>query len=162
MTDMHVGQRCLKKKVGAWIRKPVSIWCDHHLCHAAQHLLRIEFIRLLTVAYGMMSLSSAMVVWSCWILAGTGTHCRTRWSRASQTCSMGDMYCIQAMEDLGHVQLPEIVFRSLQQGAVDYHNESTPHCPFPHGQKEHLCENAVHWLQPPCSIPQCTQSSSLK
>ena len=23
----------------------------------------------------------------------------------------------------------------------------TPHCPFPPGQKEHLCENAVDWLQ---------------
>ncbi len=32
-----------------------------------------------------------MVVWSCWILAGTGTRCRIRRSRASQTCSMGDV-----------------------------------------------------------------------
>jgi hypothetical protein len=31
-----------------------------------------------------------MAVWSCWILVGTGT-CRTRRSRASQKCSMGDM-----------------------------------------------------------------------
>jgi hypothetical protein len=23
----------------------------------------------------------------------------------------------------------------------------TQHCPFPPGQKEHLCENAIHWLQ---------------
>ena len=23
----------------------------------------------------------------------------------------------------------------------------TPHCPYPPGQKEHLCENAVHWPQ---------------
>ncbi len=35
--------------------------------------------------------SSSMAVWSCWILAGTGTRCRIRRSRASQTCSMGDM-----------------------------------------------------------------------
>ncbi len=35
--------------------------------------------------------SSSMAVWSCWILAGTGTRCRLRRSRASQTCSMGDM-----------------------------------------------------------------------
>ena len=27
-----------KKKVWAWIRKPVSIWCNHHLPHAAQHI----------------------------------------------------------------------------------------------------------------------------
>ncbi len=40
----------------------------------ASHLLRIE---LLIVASG--------------ILTGTGTRCRIRWSRASQTCSMGDM-----------------------------------------------------------------------
>ncbi len=35
--------------------------------------------------------SSSMAVRSCWILAGTGTRCRIRRSRASQTCSMGDM-----------------------------------------------------------------------
>ncbi len=35
--------------------------------------------------------SSTMAVRSCWILAGTGTHCRIRRSRASQTCSMRDM-----------------------------------------------------------------------
>jgi hypothetical protein len=28
------------------------------------------------------------LLWSCWILAGTGTHCLTLRSRASQTCSM--------------------------------------------------------------------------
>ena len=32
-----------------------------------------------------------MAVWSCWILAGTVTRCRTHQSRASQTCSIGDM-----------------------------------------------------------------------
>ncbi len=55
------------------------------------HLLRIELIRLLIVACGMLVLSSSMAVRSCWILAGTGTRCRIRRSRASQTCSMGDM-----------------------------------------------------------------------
>ncbi len=55
------------------------------------HLLHIELIRLLIVAYGMLVHSSSMAVWSCWILAGTGTRCHIRRSRASQTCSMGDM-----------------------------------------------------------------------
>ncbi len=32
-----------------------------------------------------------MAVWSCWILAGTGKCCRIHRSRASQTCSMGDI-----------------------------------------------------------------------
>ena len=31
------------------------------------------------------------VAGSCWILVGTGTHCHTRQSRASQTCSIDDM-----------------------------------------------------------------------
>ncbi len=56
-----------------------------------QFCLRIELIRLLIVACGMLVHSSSMAVWSCWILAGTGTRCRIRRSRASQTCSMGDM-----------------------------------------------------------------------
>ncbi len=51
---------------------------------SATHLLHIELIRLLIVACGIL-------VRSCWILAGTGTRCRIRRSRASQTCSMGDM-----------------------------------------------------------------------
>ena len=37
---------------------------------------------------GMLVHSSSIAVRSCWILAGTGIRCR---SRASQTCSMGDM-----------------------------------------------------------------------
>ncbi len=35
---------------------------------------------------------SSMAVRSYWILGGTGTRCHIRRSRASQTCSMGDMY----------------------------------------------------------------------
>ncbi len=49
---------------------------------------------------GMLVHSSSMAVWSCWILAGTGTRCRIRWSRASQTCSMGDM----SGEYVGHAR----------------------------------------------------------
>ncbi len=58
---------------------------------SATHLLHIELIRLLTVACGMLVHSSSMAVWSCWILAGTGTRGHIRRSRASQTCSIGDM-----------------------------------------------------------------------
>ncbi len=42
------------------------------------------------MACGMLVHSSSMAVWSCWILSGTGTRCRIRRSRASQTCSMGE------------------------------------------------------------------------
>jgi len=58
---------------------------------SATHLLRIELVRLLIVACGILPHSSSMAVRSCWILAGTGTRCHIRRSRASQTCSMGDM-----------------------------------------------------------------------
>ncbi len=89
---------------------------------SATHLLHIELIRLLIVVCGMLVHSSSMAVWSCWILAGTGTRCRIRRSRASQTCSMGDM----SGEYAGHArtgmfQLPGIVYRSLHHGAVHYH-----------------------------------------
>ncbi len=43
------------------------------------------------MACGMLVHSSSMAVQSFWILAGTGTRCRIRRSRASQACSMGDM-----------------------------------------------------------------------
>ena len=66
------------------------VWPPFASC-SATHLLRIELIRLLIVACGRLSHSSSMAVRSCWILAGTGTLCRTHRSRASQTCSMGDL-----------------------------------------------------------------------
>lgn len=44
-----------------------------------------QSVRVLIVACGMLVDSSSVVVRSCQILAGTGT----RWSRASQTCSVG-------------------------------------------------------------------------
>ncbi len=70
--------------------------------HSATQLLRIELIRLLIVACGMLVHSSSMVVRSCWILEGTGTRCHIRRSRASQTCSMGDMsVSMLAMQELG-------------------------------------------------------------
>ncbi len=43
------------------------------------------------MACGMLVHSSSIAVQSCWILAGTGTLCCIRRSRASQTCSIGDM-----------------------------------------------------------------------
>ena len=46
---------------------------------------------LVTDTFLKRSYSSSMAVRNYWILAGTWTCCRTRRSRASQTCSMGDM-----------------------------------------------------------------------
>ena len=69
------------------------------------------------MACGMLS-RSPMAVQSCWILPGTGTRCR---SRASQTSSMG--------EELGHFQLPGIVYRSLRHRAdmaVDEWHDNGP------------------------------------
>ena len=66
------------------------VWPPFVSC-SATHLHCIELIRLLIVACGMLSHSSSLAVGSCWILAGTGTCCHTCRSRASETCSMGDM-----------------------------------------------------------------------
>jgi hypothetical protein len=64
---------------------------------SATHLLRIELIRLLIVAFGLLSRSSSMSVWSCWILSGTGTHWHTWSSRAFQTCSMADEWQVAGL-----------------------------------------------------------------
>ncbi len=89
---------------------------------SATHLLRIELIRLLIVGCGMLVHSSSMGVRSFWILAGTGTRCRildpehpkhAQW--VTYPVSM------LAMQELGCFQLPGIVYRSLQHGAVHYH-----------------------------------------
>ncbi len=67
---------------------------------SATHLLRIELIRLLIVACWMLVHSSSMAVRSCWILTGTGTRCRIRRSRASQTCLIG----VMSGEHAGHAR----------------------------------------------------------
>ncbi len=75
-----------------WGGGAVSIWCDHRLPHAVQHISFADLIRLLIVACVMLVHSSSMAVWSSWILPGTGACCRIHRSRAYQTFSMGDMY----------------------------------------------------------------------
>ncbi len=70
---------------------------------SATHLLRIELIRLLIVACGMLFHSSS----------GTGTCCCTCRSRASQTCSMGDM----SGEYAGHARTG--MFFSFQELCTD-------------------------------------------
>ncbi len=73
------------------LSESVLVW-PPFASRSATHLLHIELIRLLIVTCVMLVHSSSMFVWSCWILAGTGTRCRIRRSRASQTChTMGDM-----------------------------------------------------------------------
>ena len=71
---------------------------------------------------GMWSHSSSMTVWSSWILAGTGTRRRTRRSTASKHTQW--VTCLVRMEELGNFQLPVIVYRSLQIGAVHYRAET--------------------------------------
>ena len=57
-----------------------------------------------------------MAVRSYWILAGTGTHCQTCQSKHAQWVKY--LVSMQAMEELGHFQLPGIVYRSLRHWAV--------------------------------------------
>ena len=94
-TDMHLlVTDTLTEKVGPWIIKPVSIWCDHHLPHAAQHI-SFTYIHIYQTVdcdhWNVVPPVVPLAVRSCWILVGTGTHCRTHRSRASQICSTGDM-----------------------------------------------------------------------
>ena len=91
-TDMHLlVTDTFNKKVGVWIRTSQYLVRPPFVSCSTAHLLHIELIRMLIVACGMVSQSSSMAVRSCWILALTGTRCRIRQSRASQTCSMGVM-----------------------------------------------------------------------
>ena len=106
------GNRNLFKK-GRGVDQTTSgylVWPPCASC-SATHLLHIELIRLLIVACGMLYHSSSMAVWSCWN-TGTGTCCRTRRSRASKHAQwVRCLVSVQAMEELGHFQLPGIVYR---------------------------------------------------
>ena len=83
-------------KVGVWIRKPLTIWCDHHLplqwlCKVAGSWRELQH----TVVHGsFQSILNMLNVW-----------------------------CTQVME-LGHVQLLRIVYRSLCHGECHYHAET--------------------------------------
>ncbi len=83
-------------------KNQVSIWFDHHYltqCNTSP-LHRVDQV----VDCGLWNVvhSSSMAVRSCWILAGTGTHCCISRYRASQTCSRGDMSVrMLAMQELG-------------------------------------------------------------
>ena len=80
--------------------------------HAARNLLRIELIRLLIVASQMLSHSSSMAVAGYWReLEHAVIHVDPEHPKHAQwvTC----LVIMQAMEVLGHFQLPGIVYRSL-------------------------------------------------
>ena len=116
-----------KKKNSKGVDQKTSqylVWPPFASCSTI-HLLWIQLIRLLIVACGMLSQSSSMAVLSCWIFVRIGTCCSTCLSRASQTCSMGDMsreYSVHG--GLGHFQHPGIVSRSLWHGTVYYRAET--------------------------------------
>ena len=93
--DMHllVTDTFKNKKKGRGMDHQTSqylVWPPFASCSTI-HLLRRELVRLLIVACGILSHSSSKAVRSCWILVGTGTRCRTRWSIASRTSSVGDL-----------------------------------------------------------------------
>ncbi len=77
-------------------------------------LLRIELIRLLIVARGMLVHSSSMFVRSCWILEHAVVYANPEHPKHAQwvTCPMNML----AMQELGCFQLPGIVYISLQHG----------------------------------------------
>jgi hypothetical protein len=91
-----VAHRYLKKGRGE--NQKTSIWHDHHLPHSATHLLRIEFLMLLFVASRMLFFSGCVKFLD---IAGN-------WNMLSYTLTPE-----QAMEELGNVQLPGIVFQIL-------------------------------------------------
>ena len=65
----------------------------------------------------MLVPSFSMAVWSCWIVAGTGTH------QSIPIMLNGWLTGVSmlAMQELGCFQLLETVYRSLQHGAVHYY-----------------------------------------
>ncbi len=69
---------------GPGVQKPVGIFltqCNTSPSHRVDQVVDCV----------MLVHSSSMAVRSCWTLAGTETSCCIRRSRASQTCSLGDM-----------------------------------------------------------------------
>ncbi len=90
---------------------------------SATHLLRIELIRLLIVACGMLvhssSIGCAKLLRYWQELEHAVVYADPEHPKHAQwvTCPVSML----AMQELGMFQLPGIVYRSLQHGAVHYH-----------------------------------------
>ncbi len=89
---------------------PAQSTLQYQLLESTDWTPQKHWHRPLIVACGMLLHSSSMAVQSFWILAGTGTRCCIRRSRASQnaqwvTCPVSML----AMQELGCFQLPGIV-----------------------------------------------------
>ncbi len=104
-------------------RKPVSIWCDHHLPHAVQH---ISFAYIWSGCWlWPVEYWSTPLQWLCEVagywqkLENAVVYADPKHPKYAQwvTCPVSML----AMQELGCVQLPGIVYRSLQHGAMHYH-----------------------------------------
>jgi hypothetical protein len=91
---------------------------------SATHLLHIELIRLLIVACGMLSLSSSNGCVKFLDIGGTWNHAHVDPEHPKRAQCVSCLVSMQDMEELGHVQLPGIVYRSLRHGAEHYHAET--------------------------------------
>ncbi len=103
------------------VRKPVSIWCDHHLPHAVNTspLHRVDQV----VDCGLWDVGPLLFN-GCTKLLDIGRN----WNTLSYTPIQsipnmlnGCPVSMLAMKELGCFQLPGVVYRSLQHGAVHYH-----------------------------------------
>ncbi len=133
------------------------------------------------MACGMLVHSSSMAVRSCCILAGTGTRCRIRRSRASQTCSMGDAQCPVSMRPCNVFSFQKLCTDPCNMGLCiimlqhevmvvdEWHNNGSqdlvtvPLCIQNAINKMHLCSLSItyacHTITPP--PPWATRSTTL-
>ncbi len=101
--------------------QPVSIWWDHHLPHTVQH---ISFAKSCLGCW-LWTVESTPLQWLCKVagywqeLEHTVVYADPEYPKHAQwfTCPVSRL----AMQELGWFQLPGIVYRSLQHGAVHYH-----------------------------------------
>ncbi len=101
-----------------WKRKPVSIWCDHHLPSPSHRVDQV-------VDCGLWNDGPLLLQWLCEVagywqeLEHAVVYADPEHPKHAQwvTCPVSML----AMQELGCFQLPGIVYRSLQHGAVHYH-----------------------------------------
>ena len=87
------------------------------------HLLRIELIKLLIVNVVPLLFNGCEKLLDIWPeLEHAVVHIHPEHSKHAQcvTC----LVSMQTMNEVGHFQLPGIVYRSLLHGAVHYHAET--------------------------------------
>ena len=142
-------------------KHPVVMWCDVRNLSGWPRGEVVTFVFTLLVSmhewhYGVDKDNGFFYPWMSHCIIGELGHRNVRyrpkryWWRSTHICSFEMLWKAGHGSHQHHHPrhpLPTLICIPPQQIHRWCNLHCTPQCPLPPGQEEHLCENAVHWLQ---------------